>query len=116
MKQLSEFERGLVAGVVVAHGSFGGDGKQPQVVIKMHVRSERLLRFLEQSVPGSRLYGPYHHGNRHFFQWTVRGRALADALAPLLEEAGIEDLDGHAGARYAAMKENYRGFFTPRRP
>ena len=110
MAELSEFERGVVVGLLVGQGSFGGDGKAPHVILKMHVRHERLVRWLAERFPRSRLYGPYHHGNRHFFQWVARGPALAVDLLPLLEDA--EALDAHAGERIGAMRENYAGFIA----
>jgi hypothetical protein len=110
--ELTERERGIVVGLLVGQGSFGGDGKAPHVILKMHVRHETLLRWLAERFPRSRLYGPYHHGNRHFFQWVARGPALVDDLLPLLDEVGIQRLDGHAAERIAAMRENYAGFIA----
>ena len=110
MKQLADYERGVVVGLLVSQGSFGGDGKQPQVTLKMHVRHEPLLRWLAGVLPRSRLYGPYHHGDRHFFQWMIRGQALAEDLLPLLEDAA--GLDPHAAARVAQMRERYSDFFS----
>ncbi len=110
MEPLSDLEKGIVIGLLVGQGSFGGDGKAPQVILKMHVRHERLMRWLADRFPRSRLYGPYHHGNRHFFQWVARGPALVTDLLPLLEEA--EALDGHAAERIQAMRENYAGFIA----
>src|SRR5437660_741568 len=78
---------GLLIGVLIGEGHFGGDGKQPQVTLRMHVRHEALFRWLAERFPRSRLYGPYHHGNRHYFQWMVRGRALVEDLLPVLDEA-----------------------------
>lgn len=104
---LGEFERGVVLGVLVGHGSFGGDGKQPHVLLRMHVRHEALLRRLADWVPGSRLYGPYDHGGRHYFQWVARGRVLADDLVPFLDAELTPDLDAHAHERYRAMRDRY---------
>ena len=105
--ELSEFERGLLLGVLVGQGSFGGDGKQPHVVLRMHVRHEALLRRLAEWVPRSRLYGPYDHGGRHYFQWVARGRALSESLVPLLDAELTPDLDAHAHERYRQMRERY---------
>ena len=44
---LSPFERGVVIGVLIGEGSSGGDGKQPQITLRMHVRHEALFRWLE---------------------------------------------------------------------
>src|ERR1019366_6630584 len=59
VEQLSAFERGGVVGVLIGEGSFGGDGKQPQVTLRMHVRHEALFRWLIERFPRTRLYGPY---------------------------------------------------------
>jgi hypothetical protein len=115
MEPLSDFERGLVVGLLIGEGSFGGDGKQPQVTLRMHVRHEALFRWLVARFPRSRLYGPYHHGGRSYFQWMARGRALVDDVLPLLEENLVPDLDGHAAARLDAMRERYAGYIERER-
>ena len=83
--ELSEFERGVVVGLLIGEGHFGGDGKQPQVTLRMHTRHERLFRWLEERFPRARLYGPYSHGGRSYFQWMARGRSLVEDLLPLLD-------------------------------
>jgi hypothetical protein len=112
MQELSEFERGLVVGLLIGEGSFGGDGKQPQVTLRMHVRHEALFRWLMQRFPRTRLYGPYHHGGRSYYQWMARGRALVDDLLPLLEETLAPSLDGYASSRFEAMIERYSGYIA----
>lgn len=107
MTELSDFDRGLLAGVLIGTGHFGGDGKQPHVTVRMHVRHEALMHWLTSRVPGSRLYGPYHHGGRSYYQWTARGRVLAERLLPVLEDAITPQVDGHAAQRLADMKERY---------
>src|SRR5438477_12090533 len=107
MDDLSEFDRGLVIGLLIGEGSFGGDGKQPQVTLRMHVRHEALFHWLADRFPRSRLYGPYHHGNRHYYQWMARGPALAEDLLPILEQALTPDLDEHVYGRYRAMRWRY---------
>ncbi len=102
-----ERERGLLAGLLLSAGSFGGDGKQPQVTLRMHTRHEQLLLWVTDQVPGSRLYGPYHHGGRSYFQWMARGDALVHHLLPLLEETLVEDLDPPAHARLLDMTGRY---------
>ncbi len=96
-----------MVGLLVGEGHFGGDGRQPQVTLRMHVRHEALMRWLEQRFPRSKLYGPYHHGNRHYFQWMARGEALVADLLPILERHVTPDLDGHAYARLTGMTERY---------
>ena len=111
---LTPLEQGIIVGLLIGEGHFGGDGRQPQVTVRMHVRHESLLRWLADRVPGSRLYGPYDHGDRHYFQWMVRGRALADDLVPLLRRHITPELDGHAHARVMAMVERYPRAFGAR--
>ena len=47
----------------------------------MHTRHEALFRWLMQRFPRSRLYGPYHHGGRSYYQWMARGRVLVEDCA-----------------------------------
>jgi len=97
----------VIIGLLVGQGSFGGDGRQPHVMLKMHVRHEALLRWLEARVPGSRLYGPYDHGGRRYFQWMARGPALVDQLLPILEAHIGPQLDEPAHERLTTMTERY---------
>ena len=100
-------DEGIVVGLLVAEGHFGGDGRQPQVTLRMHVRHEALMRWLVDRFPRSRLYGPYHHGDRHYFQWMARGEALVDDLLPVLEQHITPELDAHAYERLTAMTDRY---------
>lgn len=106
-ERLSEFERGLILGVLIGEGHFGGDGKQPQITLKMHVRHERLLRWLNDRIRWSRLYGPYHHDNRHFLQLMIRGPALRQALAPMLYGLPWAEIDDYSYARFLDMLKRY---------
>ncbi|MFL5821079.1 MAG: hypothetical protein ACJ76S_10415 [Solirubrobacteraceae bacterium] len=110
MLALSDFERGLLVGVLIGEGHFGGDGKQPQITLRMHVRHQALFEWLVERVPGSRLYGPYHHGGRAYYQWMVRGRPLVMELLPILQEELRPDVDGHAALRLAQMQERYASY------
>jgi len=105
---LSEFEIGYLVGVLVGEGHFGGDGKQPHITLRMHTDHERLFRWLEARLPGGRLYGPYNHSGRRYFQWMARGEFLRAELIPLLDEFLQPELDGKAYDRFVAMKERYR--------
>src|SRR5579859_6431270 len=109
---LTEFERGLVIGVLIGEGSFGGDGRQPQVTLRMHTRHEQLFRLLADRFPRSRLYGPYGHGGRSYYQWMARGDALVLDLLPLLEAARLDDIDAHAASRLADMCERYADYIA----
>ena len=109
---LSSFDQGLVAGLLIGQGSFGGDGKQPQLTLRMHVRHEALFRWLMERFPRTRLYGPYHHGDRSYFQWMARGQALVEDVLPVLEAAITPDLDGYAAERLTEMRANYAEFIA----
>ena len=54
---VSGFDAGFLVGILVGEGHFGGDGRQPQVTLRMHTDHEALFRWLVARVPGSRLYG-----------------------------------------------------------
>jgi len=110
MTELSDFDRGVIVGLLLGEGSFGGDGKQPQVTLRMHVRHEALFKWLVARVPDSRLYGPYHHGGRSYYQWMARGRTLVRDLLPLLEQELTPDLDAHAAERFETMRTRYAGY------
>jgi hypothetical protein len=110
--ELSDFERGLVAGVLIGEGSFGGDGKQPQITLRMHTRHEALFQWLMERFPRTRLYGPYHHGDRSYYQWMARGQALVEDVLPVLESAVSADVDGYAFARLAEMRAKYADFIA----
>jgi hypothetical protein len=105
---LSDLDRGLVCGLLLSQGSFGGDGRQPQITLRMHIRHETLLRWLVARFPRSRLYGPYHHGDRSYFQWMARGRVLVEDVLPVLESVISDALDEPAAERLAEMRADYR--------
>jgi hypothetical protein len=104
---LSPFDRGLLVGLLIGEGSFGGDGKQPQITVRMHIRHEAIFRWLQERFPDSRLYGPYHHGGRSYYQWMARGATLVRDVLPVLEGVLDDRLDGHAAGRLRAMLERY---------
>lgn len=96
---LDPLDLGFLLGLLVGEGSFGGDGRQPQITLRMHVRHRDLFHRLVVLFPASKLYGPYTHGGRHYYQWMVRGQPLRRHVAPLI-------------ARHAAMLDEYtRGRF-----
>jgi hypothetical protein len=109
--QLTDLERGLVAGVLIGEGHFGGDGSKPQITLRMHTRHEALFRWLQERFPRSRLYGPYTHGGRSYYQWMARGGALAEDVLPVVEAALAGGIDAHVSARIAEMRRRYADFF-----
>jgi hypothetical protein len=110
--ELTDVERGLVVGLLIGEGHFGGDGRYPHITLRMHVRHETLFRWLERCFPRARLYGPYDHGGRRYYQWMARGTALAEDVMPVVEAVLSENIDAHAYGRVRAMKERYADFFA----
>jgi hypothetical protein len=106
-ESLTLAEEGYLCGVLAGEGHFGGDGKQAQITLRMHVRHERLFRWLESKLPGGRLYGPYHHGNRRYFQWMARGTYLRDTVLPILARHWPL-LDDPVRTRLSEMCSRYR--------
>lgn len=112
---LTAFDQGVIVGLLVGEGSFGGDGKQPQVTLRMHTRHEALFLWLMERFPRSRLYGPYTHGGRSYYQWMARGRTLVQDVLPVLEPHIRPELDRHVAERFAEMCERYAGFIARER-
>jgi hypothetical protein len=102
-----DFETGLLVGVLLGEGHFGGDGRVPQVTLRMHVRHEQLFRWIVARF-GGKLYGPYHHAGRHYYQWMARGRHLRQVLVPILDAGLSAGLDLPSWSRYQEMKRRYR--------
>lgn len=105
--ELDARQVGFLIGLLVGEGHFGGDGRQAQVSLRMHTKHERVFRWLAAVITGSRLYGPYQHGGRSYYQWMARGPVLRDHLVPLIE-ANRDLLDEHTETRFLAMCERYR--------
>ncbi|HMD57802.1 MAG TPA: hypothetical protein VKG82_10060 [Solirubrobacteraceae bacterium] len=109
---LTDTERGLFVGLLVGEGHFGGDGRYPQITLRMHVRHETLFRWLQERFPRARLYGPYEHGGRRYYQWMARGAALVEDVMPVIEGLLTDDLDAYAAGRLREMRERYAEFFA----
>jgi len=107
MLDLTPRECGFLIGLLVGEGHFGGDGRQPHVTLRMHTGHEALFHWLTARVPDSRLYGPYHHGGRSYFQWMARGVALREGLAPLIAQ-NLDLLDAPSRERFDQMCLDYR--------
>jgi hypothetical protein len=107
MSALPEFDEGVFVGILIGEGHFGGDGRQPQVTLRMHTRHESLFAWIMQRFPTTKLYGPYHHGGRSYYQWMARGRALVADVLPLLEARVTPAIDAHAAQRFTDMCEKY---------
>lgn len=115
MPDLSDFDHGLFVGLLIGEGSFGGDGKQPQVTLRMHTRHEALFRWIMDRFPRTKLYGPYTHGGRSYYQWMARGRVLVEDVLPILDAVITPTVDAHAAGRLAEMQDRYSGFIERER-
>src|SRR3989338_10767640 len=104
--KIDEFSMGFILGILIADGHFGGDGKQAQITLRMHVRHARLLAWMINVVPGSKLYGPYKHDGRNYFQWMVRGAPLKE-LVERFKHTTFEYLDPYSYERFQKMLKNY---------
>jgi hypothetical protein len=105
---MTDYEIGLFVGLLIGEGHFGGDGRQAQVTLRMHTDHEALFRWILRTVPeGGRLYGPYEHGGRRYYQWMARGPYLRDVIVPILDQTLHPSLDTKTFRRYRAMKERY---------
>jgi hypothetical protein len=110
---VTDFDEGYLVGLLVGEGHFGGDGRQPHVTLRMHERHAAMFRWIERTFPGGRLYGPYEHGGRRYYQWMARGAYLRDVLLPILERRLDPVLDRYAYERLGAMRTRYGRQLTP---
>lgn len=106
---ITEFEEGFLLGILSGEGHFGGDGKQPHITLRMHTKFEKIFFWLLEKFPDSKLYGPYHHSGRSYYQWMARGKVLKNQLLPLIIKH-IHTLDLHTQERINQMIEKYRIF------
>ncbi|MBV8195029.1 MAG: hypothetical protein JOY80_05820 [Candidatus Dormibacteraeota bacterium] len=102
---------GFLIGLLAGEGHFGGDGRQPQITLRMHERHAATFELILERFPGGALYGPYHHSGRSYYQWMARGVFLRSRLVPLIARHRFL-LDGHVAARFDAMCADY-GIHVP---
>lgn len=106
-RQIPEFDAGFFVGLIVGEGHFGGDARQPQITLRMHTDHAAVFAWLMERFPGGRLYGPYAHSGRRYFQWMARGPYLRDEIVPLLDRYFTAGHSGRARSRYERMKATY---------
>ena len=107
-RKIPDFDAGFFVGLMVGEGHFGGDARQPQITLRMHTDHAAVFAWLMERFPGGRLYGPYAHSGRRYFQWMARGAYLRDEIVPLLDRYFTAGHSGRAHARYERMKATYR--------
>ena len=104
---LNLFEEGFLIGILVGEGHFGGDGKKAQITLRMHVRHEKIFLWLIEKFPASKLYGPYLHGGRNYYQWMARGNFLKDEILPIIHK-NFDIIDDHTKNRINEMCQKYK--------
>lgn len=104
---MTDFEAGYFVGLLVGEGHFGGDQKQAQITLKMHVHHRVIFDWVVERLPSGELYGPYCHDGRQFYQWMARGPFLREQLVPFLDQFITPYLDQWVYDRYTNMKERY---------
>jgi hypothetical protein len=100
----------VLVGLLVGEGHFGGDGRQPHITLRMHTDHEAMFHWLVDRFPGGRLYGPYDHSGRRYYQWMARGPYLRDVLVPLLAERLRHEHSEKVYGRFQAMLARYPRF------
>ena len=103
MGSLTDFERGLLAGLVIGEGHFGVTRGHAQFAVAMHVRHAVLLQLVRDLLPGSVLYGPYHHSGRYFLRLMARGDALRSSI-DIFDSLHLERWCPHVAERYETMR------------
>ena len=106
MEELTDREVGYLLGVLAGEGHFGGDGRQPHITLRMHTRHADLFHWIERRLPKGKLYGPYHHANRSYYQWMARGQFLREEFAPFIAK-NLDLFDAHVAGRFQQMCEQY---------
>jgi hypothetical protein len=106
-RPIPELDAGFFIGLMVGEGHFGGDARQPHITLRMHTDHAAVFAWLMERFPGGRLYGPYAHSGRRYFQWMARGPYLRDEIVPLLDRYFTAAHSGRAHARYERMKATY---------
>lgn len=110
MDEINEFDIGVLVGLLVGEGHFGGDGRQPQITLRMHTDHKAVFHWLTEKFPGGRLYGPYDHAGRRYYQWMARGAYLRDVLVPLLADRLRPEHSERVYGRFQAMLARYPRF------
>ena len=81
---MTDFDLGLLMGLVIGEGSFTGDKAQPAFQLKFKDDNPEPIRRVHRLVGGA-LYGPYNHSDRSYYLLLVRGPALWNLSKLFLE-------------------------------
>lgn len=73
MKTTKDYIQGYIIGLMIGEGTFTGDKKNPYIGARLHGYDPSPLEIL-QDFFGGKLYGPYHHDNRHYYFWKLHKR------------------------------------------
>ena len=101
-------DEGIVVGLLAGEGHFGGDGRQAQVTLRMHVRHEKLFRWLAGAFPSKAgCTGRTTTAAATTSSGWRAGRRSSATCFPLLERHITPELDSHAYERLTAMTVSY---------
>jgi hypothetical protein len=103
---MNEQDQGFVIGFFCEQGNFGGDGKQPHLILRMGKEKLFVLNKLSELLEGSKINGPYVTNRREYYQWSLRGDGLEQLVSSKLLEKFC-DYDPSAYARYRLMVDRY---------
>ena len=116
MVELSDFDRGLLIGLLIGEGSFGGDGKQPQVTLRMHVRHEAVFIWLTRAIPPVSAVRALSPRRPPLLPVDGPRRAAGGGPAAVPRPRRDRELDAHAAERIAAMCDRYAGYIARHAP
>ena len=102
----TESQKGFILGFFCGQGSFGGDGRTPNLTLRMNPKHAQLVEKLTEILEGSQVYGPYTTAGRKYLQWMLRGDDLAKHVQANTFE-GLKEWDESAYQRYRDMVDVY---------
>ena len=97
---------GFLLGLLVGEGHFGGDGRQPQVTLRMHVRHEETFEWLRRTYPAAPSTARTITAAVPTTSGRLAGRYLREYIVPLVERHRSL-LDAYTAARFDTMCERY---------
>lgn len=111
MRKLTEYQRGVVVGLLLGEGSFYSSGRSWKCAVKMHIRSHGLLETMRDWTGLGRIHGPYHHGGRSYSMWVIDTRNDLLDLCDFLDAVDFPELcTWVGGARYGEWRKRFDEF------
>ena len=100
-------DEGIVVGLLIGEGSSAATGASRRSPCACTSATSRCCAGSSGRFPRSRLYGPYHHGGRRYFQWMARGEALVLESCRCSNAISRPTSTRTPHARLTAMTERY---------